>query len=316
MGGYRYLDIPMHREGDILGEQEMLQRVCDLEGAGLFISTWHTSTLSTPLLLMVHDMLPEILLGEQRLLQPRWQEKEVAVAKAAAYVTVSENTARDLVRWHPETIRKPIHVMHNGVEDSFRGAPQETVAAFRKRHRITSPYYLYVGPRNWYKNFEILLEAFQMVPDAASFAIVSPHGAELEPEFAQSTAASAVIITGRLTEEELVAAYSGAVALVYPSQYEGFGLPVLEAMACGCPVIASTTPVLREVCGDAALFFRPDDALALALAMLKVRSHDLRRKLIRRGRERAAIFTWQRSASQLIRAAGSLSANPPVMEEL
>ena len=306
VAGYRYLDTPLHREGDIAQERELLQAICDQQGADLFISTWHTSPLSTPSLLMVHDMLPELLLGEQRLLEPRWQEKGVAIENAAAYVTVSENTARDLVRWHPESILKPIHIMHNGVATSFRPAPPEQIRTFRERHGITKPYYLYVGPREWYKNFSILLEAFLTLPDASSFCIVSPHGKELERDFAGHPAAAAVTLTGRLTEDDLVAAYSGAVALVYPSRCEGFGLPVLEGMACGCPVIASNAPALSEACGDAALLFPPDNAPALALAMVKIQQHDTRIRHIRRGWERTAAFTWQRSASQLVRAASGM----------
>ena len=300
--GYRYLDVPLHDEGDIAAERKLLQAVCDQQEADLFISTWHTSPLSTKSLLMVHDMLPELLLGEQRLREPRWQEKEMAIRHAAAYVTVSENTARDLVKWYPETLSKPIHVMHNGVAPSFRPAPPERINAFRKRHGIDKPYFLYVGPREWYKNFSILLEAFLMLPNGPSYCIVSPHGDRLESEFAGHPAASAVILTGRLTEEELVAAYTGAVALIYPSRCEGFGLPLLEGMACGCPVIAANAPALVEAAGDAALLFPPDNAAALTLAMVKVQQHDTRAGYVRRGRQRAAAFTWDRSASQLVRA--------------
>jgi glycosyltransferase involved in cell wall biosynthesis len=300
--GYRYLDLPAHDEKNIDREREMLQAVCDQYEADLFISTWHTSPISTPSLLMVHDMLPELLLGDRRLEEARWREKATAIEHAAGFVSVSENTAKDLLQWYPGAATRPIHVMHNGVAESFRPAMPHQISKFRERYGIVKPYYLFVGPREWYKNFRILLDAFIMLPDADSYCIVSPHGNELEQEFFGHPATGAVVLTGRMTEEELVAAYSGAVALVYPSRYEGFGLPLLEGMGCGCPVIASTAPALVEVSGEAAIHVSPDDAAALALAMVGFQQQEKRIKYVRRGLERAAAFSWGHSASQLVRA--------------
>ncbi len=305
--GYRYLDAPLHNETDAAGERKMLQDVCDQYRADLFISTWHTGPVSTPSLLMVHDMLPEILLGERRLDEARWREKQAAIDTTRCYVTVSENTAKDLVKWHPEAAAKPVHVMNNGVAASFRPEQPAKIARFRELYGITKPYYLFVGPREWYKNFRLLLEAYLMLPDTSSFCIVSTNGTELEAEFAGHPVADSVIVTGRLTEDDLVAAYSGAVALIYPSLYEGFGLPLLEAMACGCPVVASNAPALVEVSGKAAVHVRPDDAAGLALAMLELQKAENRVRHVRLGIERAAAFSWKHSASQLLRAVvGSL----------
>lgn len=300
--GYRYIDIPLHDESSIHSEREKMQAICDSLEAELFISTWHTTPIQTKSLLMVHDMLPELLLGEQRLDIGRWQEKNLAINHAAAFVAVSENTAHDLIQWYPEKARLPIHIMHNGVSKQFSPAPPEQIERFRASYGISSPYFLFVGPREWYKNFRLLLDAFVLLPEANGYCIVSPHGENLEKEFGRHPAASFVKLTGRLSEEDLVAAYSGAMALIYPSYYEGFGLPPLEAMACGCPVITSNAPAMVEVCGDAALKVAPDDHISLAKAMENLNSHDTRIRQIKLGYERAGCFKWSHSASRLLLA--------------
>jgi glycosyltransferase involved in cell wall biosynthesis len=106
--------------------------------------------------------------------------------------------------------------------------------------------------------------------------------------------------TGFIADRELVALYSGAEAFAYPSLYEGFGLPVLEAMACGTPVICANTSSLPEFAGDSALLVPPGDADAIADAMEAVCGVLVRQDLIKRGTQRARTYTWQRSARQLV----------------
>lgn len=301
--GYAYAELPLHEEGNTDKERTVLQAVCDGCGADLFISTWHTLPLTTPSLLMVHDMLPELLLGEQRLQQGRWREKQLAIEHASAYLAVTANTAHDMHIFYPSSAVKPLQIMHNGVSARFARSGAERVAAFRARFGIDKPYYLFVGPRIWYKNFRVLLDAFDLLPDAASCCIISTGGETLEAEFVAHRSVGAVRLPGRLSEDDLVAAYSGAVALVYPSQYEGFGLPVLEAMACGCPVIAGAVPAIAEVAGDAAMLVPCEDAAGFAAAMLGMRDSSIRAAYVRKGLERAAFFSWRHAASMLVKTA-------------
>jgi alpha-1,3-rhamnosyl/mannosyltransferase len=110
-----------------------------------------------------------------------------------------------------------------------------------------------------------------------------------------------VVCTGYVDEETLACLYSGAAAVVYPSWYEGFGLPVLEAMACGCPVICSNTSSLPEVAGDAAIFVGPEDAEGLAHALDTVLDDSaLRQSLVQRGLMRAAEFSWENTAARTL----------------
>jgi glycosyltransferase involved in cell wall biosynthesis len=112
-----------------------------------------------------------------------------------------------------------------------------------------------------------------------------------------------VVLAGYVPDADLAALYSGARAFVYPSLYEGFGLPVLEAMRCGTPVIASDSTSLPEVVGDAGLLVAPTDAAALSDALLRLATDDaLAADLARRGRERSALFSWERTADETVRA--------------
>lgn len=298
IAGYRTVQVPRHQENSEQ-DREMLQKVCDQLGATLFISTWHTTPLRTPLLLMVHDLLPELLLNAACDADSRWQEKRYAIAYAARFFCVSAHTAAELQRYYPATADKPVHIVHNGIPDKFSPAQTSEIERFRMRHSITRPYFLFVGPREWYKNFGTLLDAFALMPNREAFSIVSTHNQPLEAAFAEHPAAASVVITERLSEQELIAAYSGAVALVYPSACEGFGLPPLEAMACGCPVVVGAAAAVAEVVGDAACRVLPEDTRNFALALLRMQQPHQRDKFIQKGYQRAALFSVRRQASNV-----------------
>ena len=300
--GYAYVELSRHAEGNTDREMEMLQNVCDRHEADLFVSTWHTVPQQTPSLLLIHDMLPELLLGEQCLQEARWREKRMAIEHASAYLSVSANSTHDLLKFYPSAAAKPVQIMHNGVSRFFAPAGADRVIDFRARFGIDKSYYIFVGPRVWYKNFKILLDAYEILPDAASCCILSTGGESLESEFAGHPSAGAVRVLGRLSDEDLVVAYSGAIALVYPSQCEGFGLPVLEAMACGCPVVASTAPAIAEVAGDAAILVPSEDAAGFAAAMRRMRDPAVKANYARKGLERATFFSWRHAASMFVKA--------------
>jgi len=121
----------------------------------------------------------------------------------------------------------------------------------------------------------------------------------LEKEIKDLGNESMIILTGYVPKKHLVALYSGALVFIYPSFYEGFGLPPLEAMACGCPVVVSNVASLPGVCGEAAYYVDPDDVESIAEGMYKVLSDDsLRQSLIEKGLERAKLFSWEKSAKE------------------
>jgi len=151
--------------------------------------------------------------------------------------------------------------------------------------------------RGGYKNTTLFLQAFAQLYSRQGFEIVTTGKAPLEEENFEAYTAGSVVHLLQLSDEELSVAYSGAVALVYPSTYEGFGLPILEAIACGCPVITCPNASIPEVAGEAALYVSDRDVDALTNALCEVQKPDVRKSLKAAGLEQAKKFSWSKMAS-------------------
>lgn len=293
--GLRYLDMPAHDYADLAGDRRRLQQVCDEQGAVLFISTYYSAPERTPTVFMAHDMIPE-LLAPETLGHPMWAEKHAGIRQARRFIAVSHNTAADLRRLFPEVAAERISVAHCGVD--FQPPAPTTVDAFRQAHGVQRPYFLLVGARGGYKNTLAFFKAFAALgAQRARYAIVCTGAAtQLEPEY-QPYVGEAQLHLLQLDDAGLQAAYGGALALVYPSRYEGFGMPVIEAMACGCPVITTSAGSLKEVAGEAALRVDPGDVPALGRALKQItKQAELRERLRAAGRQRAAQFSWAKMA--------------------
>jgi glycosyltransferase involved in cell wall biosynthesis len=195
---------------------------------------------------------------------------------------------------------KPADVVPLGVDGHFTVAPERDVAAFRAEHRLDRPYFLVVGERRGvegYKNVRLVFRALRDWPEAGAHELVCVGGAaDIEPDFTR-IAPQMHVRRLALSDEDLRLAYSGAVALLFPSRYEGFGLPVAEAMACGCPVITTPLSSLPEVAGDAAIYVDPDDPRSLQEAFATVRESSRRASMIAAGARRAAALNWADAAA-------------------
>jgi glycosyltransferase involved in cell wall biosynthesis len=295
----------------------------------------HVLPLGAPLrrrmrtVVTIHDMgylhFPESHTAAQRRylrLSTRWSARA-----ASQLIAISSATRDDLVRYTGARPEK-ISVIHHGVSPRFRPAEdQQAIAAIQAKYGVRPPYFLYVGTIQPRKNLLRLLEAFAqarteasgMRAEEADSSLLSPQSSglqlviagkpgwltgEIERQAAQLFGAGspAVRFTGYVADEDLPALLSGALAFVLPSLYEGFGMPVLEAMACGAPVLASATSSLPEVAGDAALLADPEDTAAIAAGLARLASDPaLRASLRARGIARAAQFTWERCAEQTLR---------------
>lgn len=299
--GFRYEVIPRHNYYELSGDRRLLQEVCDRLGADLFISTYYTTPISTPSLMMVHDMIPEIFLAENRMAYPMWIEKQHALEYATEYVAVSHNTAADVCKLTGAAFGKPIHVVPNGVSKEFKRAGQEAVAAFRKKYNIDKQYYLFTGFRENYKNFSGLMEAFSLLPNQDKYVVVTTSATKLETKFEIFREKGWLIQTDWLDADELNAAYTGAVALVYPSLYEGFGLPILEAMSCGCPVVTADSGAMKEVAGDAAALVNTQHPASIAMGMMALQNADLANSYIVKGFRQIEKFRWPRAAADIQR---------------
>ncbi|MEG5040794.1 MULTISPECIES: methyltransferase domain-containing protein [unclassified Microcoleus] len=295
--GIRYCTVPAYDYSKTEADREMLQQICDEEGADLFISTYYTTPLSTPSVFMAYDMIPEVLGANFN--EPMWQEKHYAIRHASAYISISENTARDLIDFFPEVYSELVRVAHCGVSSIFSPASKEDINRFKTKYGISKPYFISVGGGSGYKNIRLFFQAFGQLASKQGFEIVcTGSGVLLEAEFRAYTSGT-VIHKLQLNDEELRLAYSGALALVYPSKYEGFGLPILEAITCGCPVITCPNSSLPEVAGEAALYVKDDDADGLANALCEIQKPKIRNSLIAAGLEQAKKFSWSKMAKTI-----------------
>jgi hypothetical protein len=287
----------------------LLQRVCDEAGAALFVSTYYSTPIGTPSLMLVYDLIPERLRLDMS--DPSWDEKRLAVEHASSYVCISENTRSDLHELEPASHGKPSHVVPLGVEGVFRPAAEEDVAAFRSAHGIDRPYFLLVGDRRGvggYKNTELLFRALRGWSELGEHEVVCVGGqAHVEPEL-RLAGPKVRTRSLSLSDEELRLAYAGAIALVYPSRYEGFGLPVAEAMACACPVITTKLASLPELAGEAALYVDPDDPKSLREALGAVRHPDRRARMTAMGVRRVSAFRWDRASAAFAAALSEAAA--------
>lgn len=223
----------------------------------------------------------------------------VLARRSRVVLTVSEYSRRGLEK-HGVVPPGKAHVIHNGVDHFGQVEADTTVLA---RHGLAQQgYFLAIGSLAPHKNLKMLVNAARARKDKTTPLIIAggKNLSVFKDEGLQD--GDGVRFLGRVSDEELKALYQSASALLFPSVTEGFGLPPLEAMSCGCPVVATTGGAVPEVCGDAVLYADPFRQSEWTGAMEKVAaSPDLRQDLSQRGLARAQLFTWRRAAEQLLR---------------
>lgn len=262
---------------------------------------------STPIVLTIHDLS----LFRYPQCHPRWRIVTTRrllprlARRAAAVVAVSEFTRREILSVLQLPAEK-VHTVHSAAAENFRPVTDASrLAAIRQRYGLPERFVLFVGTVEPRKNLHRLVRAFRQVRQRGfpHALILAGHKGWLMEGFAAEIdrlgLSDATRRLGYVPDADLPALYSLADLFVYPSLYEGFGLPTLEAMACGTPVLSSNSPALAEVCGDAACLVDPldEDALADAIALL-LRDRDQRAELSRKGLTRAREFSWQRAAEE------------------
>ena len=245
-----------------------------------------------PMVVTVHDMIPELFPDLFPKGNPH-QWKQEYVRRARVVLCVSENTRRDLVRVYG-AIEPPTVVTHLGVGDGFApGAHRPPWCPDR--------YVLFIGNRGGYKGFRVALESFAelapLQPDTFLLAIGGGPFTQDEDALISRWGLRNRVTQRSASDEELPGVYGGAKAFVFPSRYEGFGLPVLEAMACGTPTVLADSSSFPEVGGNAALYFPTGDSSALAVQLHRLfADSELHRDLTAKGLARARHFSWRRTA--------------------
>jgi glycosyltransferase involved in cell wall biosynthesis len=294
IGGINYRSIPAYDYSNAEADKELLQKICDEEKAELLISTYYTTPVHTPSVFMAYDMIPEIC--KINLDQPTWREKHYAIRHASAYIAISKNTAKDLSDFFTDIPLESITIALCGVDKRFSPAPKNKIDDFKHKYNIKKPYFL-LGNLQGYKNTLLFFKALSQLASRNGFDILATGaGSQLPNEWRQYIL-GCTFQSLYLTDEELILAYSGAIALVYPSKYEGFGMPIVEAMACGCPVITTRNSSIPEVAGEAALYVGDDDIEGMADALCEVQKPRIRRSLIDAGLVQAQKFSWKKMAN-------------------
>ena len=276
----------------------------------LFAPNYLPPPTRTPgLVLTVHDLAFRLLPHTAPLATREWLSRlEHSLRQARRVIAVSEQTRRDLLETYPVKADR-ISVVPLGVDtDLYRPASADAVKAVTKKYGIEPPYVLTLGGIEPRKNLPAIVQAYALLNadvrpalvlagpvaplNPEGWAVLRPALKDLPPQVREH-----IVFTGYVSETDKVALLSGAEALIFPSLYEGFGLPVIEAMACGTPVLTSNLSALPETAGDAALLVDPGEVEAIAEGMERVLVEaSLKDRLRASGLARAKTFSWERTA--------------------
>jgi len=233
---------------------------------------------------------------------------ELSVRKAHKIIVPSKSTCHDLSSFWPNRI-KVCHVVYHGVDQLFRQSPDKQLAADKLNYcgLAGKKFFLHITNGKPYKNTPRVIEAFLNVADELdlSIAIVGRRSAFTDSILSLISASRTkerVKFLGSVDDQDLAVLFHAARGLIFPSLFEGFGLPVIEAMSCGCPVIASDKGSLGEVSGNCALTVNPESTEEISEAILALEKDDsLREFLIEKGLKRAGEFSWDKSATKIIK---------------
>jgi glycosyltransferase involved in cell wall biosynthesis len=292
------------------------------------VDVFHSTNFMAPLgryggktVITVHDLIPLKFpeyapRSKKSRLFPlyAWLMRRLA-SSVDLIIADSENSRSDILQLlHPAPDR--VSIVHLGVDPKYRPLPPEVKSEVRKRMGIQDRLALFAGRADPYKNLISLVKAMEIVNARGTVhctVVVAgekdPRYPEVEEYVAARGMKNDVLFAGSLDEDALIPLYNAADVLVHPSLYEGFGLPPLEAMACGTPIVSSNRSSLPEVVGDAGILVEPTDVRAIADAMERVLTDGvLRERMAARGLERAKLFPWRKTAEETLRLYTELCA--------
>lgn len=293
-----------------------------LDPIGILFVPAHTFPLihkpGLKIVMTIHDLGAEYLPAMHQLKQKLYLDfiTKYQLKSATKLIAVSKSTKKDLIK-RTQIPEKNIEVIYEGINrDQFKPVKNDSLINTLNKYDLAKrKYFLFVGTIQPRKNLKRLIEAFKVLTlDSGDLqlVLVGSKGWQSDEIYELPSKLGIkprVKFLGHIKDQELVALYSGAVALLYPSLYEGFGLPILEAMNCGCPVITSNISSMPEIVGNAALLVNPESTEDLAdQAHSLIIDDDLRNTLIQKGYNQAKKFNWEKCAKETLKLLMSLSA--------
>ena len=252
------------------------------------IDVWTPVVGKRPVVVTVFDLIPEIFHFKRE----TYRFRRKLLQDATHFIAISERTKRDMMRIYGVSEGK-ISVIHLGHLKQVGDAPIDPP--------LLSPYILFVGRRDGYKNFQFFVEAISQILKTADLTLFCTGAPFTDSEMAlfEKLGIAGKVHQRFIEDEQMPSLFRNALAFVYPSLYEGFGIPILDAFSAGCPVILSNCSCFPEVGGDAALYFDEGDAETLRTHVLNLmKDKTLRETLIEKGLKRAELFTWEKCAER------------------
>ncbi|WP_312089882.1 glycosyltransferase family 1 protein [Chryseobacterium sp.] len=283
--------------------EKLLHNAFENKDYEIFIPTYYNPYFldkigTKPFVLTVYDMIHELM--PQYFVEDSFhvvERKLLLMQKATKIIAVSHNTKKDIIKIYPDIDPNKIEVIYHG--SSIKIHPEVTV-------QFPEKYILYVGSRETYKNFKFFIQSVTpLLKNDPNLQIIAAGGGkftEEEIQFLKNLSIQNQVLQRYFQEEELGHYYQNAQCFVFPSLYEGFGIPVLESMACGCPIVLTKHGSFPEVAGDAGIYFdsESEDDLCEKIQIL-ISDEELRKKYAEKGLERVKKFDWKDAAEQCLK---------------
>lgn len=295
----------------------VIKQTAKMLGVDIMFFPTHLDTpggLSVPYAVTAHDMIHAVFRDKyySTFKHRIFIAKQIEVLKKARLIiAISNHTKKDVVKYANINPDKVV-VVHNGIDPDFLPKTNAPLGRFK----LPEKFILNVGGIDWRKNVNVMLNSFAVLsktyPDIHLVLTGQIKNDPLYPRFQrmlkERSLENRVTMTGFVTREELATLYSRALLFFYPSEYEGFGLPVLEAMLCGAPVISTNRSSIPEVAGNAACLLDPDEPDSFSEALVRIAgSADERKRLSDAGRKQAKLFSWDKCAKETWEAIASVS---------
>lgn len=300
----------------LLWFQSLLPLLLLKEKIDVFYSPVHEGSINpfTRQVITVHDLLP--LKFPEVYPRVKLYFKYIlpqVIRASSAVIVISNATKKDLIE-HYKLSNKLVYVVHNGVDhNKFRPLAMSQIGAVKRKYSLHSYILCLASETRPYKNIDRLIEAYGNLR-LLDFDLVIVGSLnkldkkQLKEKLKGLRIQDRVRFLGYVPDDDLPGLYCGAEVFIFPSLYEGFGLPPLEAMACGCPVVVSNTSSLPEVCGDAAYYVDPYEIESIVEGIRAVVSDsELKRNLCHKGIERAKMFTWEKTVREILHVIDQIS---------